>query len=132
MGEVTAPVQLIGGWNDIFLPWMLDDFRALRAAGREPQLIIGPWTHVSPGLMIAGLRDGLGWLRMHLLGDGRLVRPAAVRVFVTGERQGGGWRELPDWPPPGTRERRAVARAGGAPAGRCSGGGAGERRPLPL
>ncbi len=113
VGEVSAPVQLIGGWNDIFLPWMLDDFRALRAAGRNPQLIIGPWTHISPGLMIAGLRDGLAWLRWHLLGDRRLISPATVRVFVTGEREGGGWRELPDWPPPGTGERRLwLAQAG--------------------
>ena len=29
-----APVQLTGGWHDIFLPWMIEDFRALRAAGR--------------------------------------------------------------------------------------------------
>jgi putative CocE/NonD family hydrolase len=106
VGEVTAPVQLIGGWQDIFLPWMLEDFQALQAAGRKPRLTIGPWTHIAPGLMAVGLRDGLGWLRAHLLGDDRLLRPAGVRVFVTGERAGGGWRELSGWPPPGTGERR--------------------------
>src|SRR4029079_1089419 len=31
--QVSAPVQLIGGWYDIFLPWMLEDFAALQAAG---------------------------------------------------------------------------------------------------
>ena len=35
VGRVTAPVQLIGGWHDIFLPWMLEDFAALQAAGRN-------------------------------------------------------------------------------------------------
>ena len=30
VAKVTAPVQLVGGWYDIFLPWMLEDFRALR------------------------------------------------------------------------------------------------------
>ncbi len=65
--RVAAPVQLIGGWQDIFLPWMLEDFAALQAAGRAPQLIIGPWTHTAPGLPAAGLREGLGWLRAHLL-----------------------------------------------------------------
>jgi uncharacterized protein len=105
VGRVTAPVQLIGGWYDIFLPWMLEDFAALRAAGRRPQLVIGPWTHIAPGLMSASLREGLAWLRAHLLGDDRLVAPAPVRVYVTGERAGGGWRELADWPPPGTGER---------------------------
>jgi putative CocE/NonD family hydrolase len=103
--RVTAPVQLIGGWQDIFLPWMLDDFAALKAAGRDPQLVIGPWTHTSPGLTAAGLRDGLGWLRAGLLGDHRLVRPGSVHVYVTGERRGGGWRELVSWPPPDVEEQ---------------------------
>lgn len=106
VSSVSAPVQLVGGWNDIFLPWMLEDFAALEAAGREPQLVIGPWTHTSPGLLAAGLRDGLGWLRAHLLGDERLLRPASVRVHVGGERSGGGWRDLRSWPPPGTGELR--------------------------
>jgi uncharacterized protein len=103
---VTAPVQLIGGWQDIFLPWMLEDFSALKAAGRDPQLIIGPWAHTSPGLTAAALREGLGWLRAGLLDDDRLMRAASVRVYVTGERAGRGWRELPSWPPPDTGERR--------------------------
>ena len=77
VAQVTAPVQLVGGWYDIFLPWMLEDFAALRAAGRETQLIIGPWAHTSPGLVAAGMREALGWLREHLLGDDRLVRPDA-------------------------------------------------------
>jgi putative CocE/NonD family hydrolase len=54
----------------------------------------------------AGLHEGIGWLRAHLLGDERLPRAARVRVFVTGERAGGGWRELASWPPPGSGERR--------------------------
>jgi putative CocE/NonD family hydrolase len=111
--KVTTPVQLIGGWYDIFLPWMLEDFRALKAAGREVQLIIGPWTHTAPGGMAAGLREGVGWLRAHLLGDRSLVRPAPVRLLITGERAGGGWRELEAWPPPGTGERRLWLAAGG-------------------
>ena len=104
--KVAAPVQLIGGWYDIFLPWMLEDFCALQAAGREVQLIIGPWTHTAPGGMAAGVREGLGWLRAHLLGDDRLARRAPVRLRVTGEPPGGGWRELATWPPPGTGEHR--------------------------
>ncbi len=104
--KVSAPVQLIGGWYDIFLPWMLEDFEALRAAGREPRLIIGPWTHTAPGMVAASLRDGLGWLRAHLLGDERMIGPAPVRIVVTGERGGGGWRDLPTWPPPGIGELR--------------------------
>jgi uncharacterized protein len=104
--KVTAPVQFIGGWYDILLPWMLDDFEALQAAGRAPQLLIGPWTHTDPGLMGAAERDGIAWMRSHLFGDDRLVRRSPVRVLVTGERSGGGWRDLPSWPPPGVGERR--------------------------
>jgi putative CocE/NonD family hydrolase len=106
VASVTAPVQLVGGWQDIFLPWMLEDFAALHDAGRAPQLVIGPWTHTSPAMLAAGLHEGLGWLRAHLLGDERLLGPPGVRVFVTGERSGGGWRQLDGWPPAGTRERR--------------------------
>ncbi len=113
VAKVTAPVQFIGGWYDIFLPWMLEDFSALQAEGRAPQLIIGPWAHTSPGLTAATLRDGLAWLRAHLLGDDRLVRPASVRLMVTGERSGGGWRDLPSWPPPDLGERRLWPAADG-------------------
>ncbi len=106
VAKVTAPVQLIGGWQDIFLPWMLEDFAALKAAERDPQLIIGPWTHTAPGLTAAALREGFAWLRAGLLDDDRLVRPGRVHVYVTGERTGGGWRQLPGWPPPEIGERR--------------------------
>ncbi|HYF25511.1 MAG TPA: CocE/NonD family hydrolase [Baekduia sp.] len=114
VAQVAARVQLVGGWQDIFLPWMLEDFAALQEAGRAPQMIIGPWTHTSPGLLAAGHRAAIGWLRAHLLGDERLLRPAAVRVLVTGERSGGGWRELPTWPPAGTGERDLWLAADGA------------------
>ena len=113
VAQVTAPVQLVGGWYDIFLPSMLEDHAALQAAGRHTQLIVGPWAHTSPGLIAAGMREALGWLRAHLLGDDRLVRPQAVRVRVTGECIGDGWRELASWPPPGTGERRLWVAAAG-------------------
>ncbi len=113
VAEVTAAVQLVGGWNDIVLPWMLEDFSALQAAGRNPQLVIGPWSHIAPGALAAGIREGLAWLRAHLLDDDRLLHRAPVQVFVTGERAGGGWRDLPSWPPPGTGERRLWLGAAG-------------------
>jgi len=106
VAKVAAPVQLIGGWYDIFLPWMLEDFGVLHAAGHDAQLLIGPWTHIAPALLSTGMREGLAWLRAWLLDDERLLNRAAVRVFVTGERAGGGWRTLPSWPPPHAGERR--------------------------
>ncbi|HEY8581677.1 MAG TPA: CocE/NonD family hydrolase [Capillimicrobium sp.] len=111
VGDVRAPVQLVGGWHDIFLPWMLEDFRALRAAGRDAQLIVGPWTHTAPGMTGVSLREGIGWLRAHLLGDRRMVRDTPVRVYVTGARRR--WVDLPDWPPPGARELALHLQPGG-------------------
>ena len=114
VARVTTRVQLVGGWYDILAPWMLEDFAALQAAGRAPQLIIGAWAHTSPALVGAGMREALGWLRAHLLDDDRLVRPGAVRVQITGERTGDdGWRTLERWPPPGTGERRLWLADGG-------------------
>jgi putative CocE/NonD family hydrolase len=103
--EITAPVSFVGGWYDIFLPWMLADHAVLAAAGAVTRLTIGPWAHTSPGLAAAGHRDGIAWLRAHLLDDRRLLSDSPVRIRVTGERSGDGWRDLPAWPPPGTGER---------------------------
>ena len=113
VAQVTAPVQFVGGWHDIFLPWMLEDLAALDGAGRETQLIVGPWAHTSPGLVAAGMREALGWLRKHLLDDDRLARRDRVRIFVTGERIGDGWRTLASWPPPGVGEQRLWLAEGG-------------------
>ncbi|UGS36602.1 CocE/NonD family hydrolase [Capillimicrobium parvum] len=110
VGRVTAPVQLIGGWYDIFLPWMIEDHVALRRAGHETQLIIGPWAHTSPGVLATSTRQGLAWLRAHLLDDRRLLRDAPVQLFVGGE---GAWRSLETWPPPEARTLRLHLQPGG-------------------
>ena len=57
VGEVGAAVLMVGGWHDIFLPWQLADYAALRAAGANPRLVIGPWTHGSLGLYRASVRE---------------------------------------------------------------------------
>ena len=66
VAKVRAPVVMVTGWHDIFLPAQLDDHAVLRAAGTPPRLVIGPWTHGSPGLFVAALREGLAWLDEHL------------------------------------------------------------------
>ncbi len=113
--RVTAPVQLIGGWYDIFLPWLIEDHLALRRAGRDTQLIVGPWAHTSSGLLSSSTRQGLGWLRAQLLGDRRLLHDAPVRVWVGGQDR---WRDLERWPPAGAEPWRLHlhSRGGLAPA----------------
>ncbi|HEV7899223.1 MAG TPA: CocE/NonD family hydrolase [Planosporangium sp.] len=100
--DVTAPVLMVGGWHDIFLPWQLDDYATLRAAGARPLLTIGPWTHGSFGLVRHSVTESIAWFHAHT-GDGR-VRPrqAPVRVHVGGVDQ---WWDLDDWPPADARTR---------------------------
>lgn len=121
VGEVTAAVQLVGGFSDIFLPWLLEDYRALEEAGREPQLMIGPWAHTSPELARVSAREAIAWLRAHLLGDRRLLDPAPVRVWVAGV---GEWRSFDSWPPPSepwTLHARAGGRLSEEPPDACEG-----------
>jgi putative CocE/NonD family hydrolase len=102
ISEITTPINLVGGWYDIFLPWQVNDYRTLRAAGKHPFLTIGPWAHTSSGLMSTGTSEALAWFQAHLLDDRSRLRQLPVRVFVTGANK---WRDLPDWPPPDVRPR---------------------------
>jgi putative CocE/NonD family hydrolase len=102
LGKVSAPVSMVSGWHDIFLPLQLRDYAALRAAGREPYLLIGPWRHADQQSVQAWLQDTLAWMRAYLAGDRAALRPQPVRVFVTGADE---WRDLPAWPPEGRPHR---------------------------
>ncbi|MDN5861234.1 MAG: CocE/NonD family hydrolase, partial [Pseudonocardia sp.] len=108
LDRVQVPVLLISGWMDLFLDQTLEQYTRLRDRDVEVALTVGPWTHV--GAVGKGLRtvvpEQLAWLDEHLCHPPRpssvkpAGRPARVRVFVTGA--GGGWRGLPNWPPPHT------------------------------
>ncbi|MEO3812630.1 CocE/NonD family hydrolase [Sphaerisporangium sp. B11E5] len=103
VGEVDAAVTMTGGWYDVFLPWQLRDYAAMRRAGRRPHLTIGPWHHADVRHGRLATLDALAWFRAHLLGDPSGLRESPVRVYVTGADE---WRDYDDWPVPGTRERR--------------------------
>lgn len=107
IGAITAPAHLIGGWYDYFLRPLLHDYQTLAAAGRAPRLTIGPWSHSSPGMLFAGLREGLRWFDLHLRGEGT-PRRHPVWLFLTGA---GAWRGFAAFPPPAT-ERRLFLHAG--------------------
>jgi uncharacterized protein len=107
---VSAQVSFVAGWQDIFLPGELRDYLALRAAGHEPYLLIGPWQHTDSDGMAAGIRESVAWLRAQLLDDKSQLRAAPVRIFVGGIEQ---WRDLPSWPPHSTAQRWHLQAGGG-------------------
>ncbi len=109
LGELTTPASMLTGWGDLFLPWMLRDYAVLVAAGNPPELTIGPWSHSSVGHGRAIPRTTITFLRERLLGDPP-SRTLPVRVFVTGE--GGGWRDLPAWPPATCERQWQLSSAG--------------------
>jgi putative CocE/NonD family hydrolase len=98
VADVRAPVAMVGGWYDIFLPVQLADYRALASAGNPPWLVIGPWTHTAPAGMGEQLRDSLAWLTAQLKGDRSQLRADPVRAFLMGAEE---WLGFASWPPPG-------------------------------
>lgn len=102
MSEVTAHVNLVGGWYDLYIERMLRDFQSLRAAGKAPRLILGPWMHTDSGALFTGLRESLAWFDRRLRNTTSNAEVSAnaealpVRLFELGSKQ---WFELPDWPP---------------------------------
>jgi putative CocE/NonD family hydrolase len=90
---------MVTGWYDLFLPLQLADYAALVAAGNQPQLTIGPWTHTDRANAATSLRESLAWLGAHLGTETTApLRPHPVRVHVMG---GDEWRDFDAWPPPG-------------------------------
>jgi putative CocE/NonD family hydrolase len=99
LSEHRVPTSFVGGWYDYCLPYQVEEFRALAEAGVDTQLVVGPWPHASPPGLIAGFREGLAWLDVHLRGQEARRASAPVRIEVMGK---GGRRELPAWPPQAT------------------------------
>ena len=94
---LTVPASLTTGWWDLTLDQTLQQYARMRAAGHDPDLLIGPWTHTS------ALSDGWPEVFAQALRRLRGEEPAArVRVHIGGADE---WRELPEWPPPATPQR---------------------------
>jgi len=109
--DLHAPVLLMAGWSDPFLPSQLRDFETIRAqadprVAQESRLIIGPWSHAESirfpdgttgdDYRPASLAPSIPWFDHLLLGrplDGSLSAP--VRLFVMGENV---WRDEQGWP----------------------------------
>src|SRR3989454_257680 len=114
--QLQAPVLLMAGWDDPFLPTQLKDFlqirrEALPEVATASRLIIGPWAHAYtvtfPGALsprnyrLESLAPSVPWFDWHLRGLGAAtqgIRP--VRIYVMGENV---WREEEEWPLARTR-----------------------------
>ncbi|MDQ1033250.1 putative CocE/NonD family hydrolase [Streptomyces umbrinus] len=112
--EVDLPTFQLGGWYDIFTQGTLDNFTAMRRAGRSATLIMGPWSHTNWQHVVGDVNFGfaahsefMGMRgRVHdlqfdwfarTLGEGAALEPdtGTVLLFVMGTNQ---WREETEWP----------------------------------
>lgn len=107
---LQAPILLLAGWYDPFLPGQLDDFKVITdrttsSVGSKSRLIVGPWGHATsirmPGIETeipyreSTLESSLPWFDFHLkVTTDRLTMPR-VRLFVMGENR---WRDEQEWP----------------------------------
>jgi hypothetical protein len=99
-----VPVTMIAGWYDLFLPLMLADYQALRAGGQQARLRVGAWRHSSPLMLRHSLHDALDWFGRYLRHQEPPASPSPppIEIEVMG---GGGWRQVPDWPPAASIQR---------------------------
>lgn len=98
LADWTIPTLLVDGWYDYPCPRVIDDYVAIRDAGAPVWLRIGTGGHIGGGGE-GGMTDApLAWFDTHLRGEPGLLPEAPVTIDVQGA--GGGWRDLPDWPPP--------------------------------
>ena len=108
--RLKAPVLLMGGWYDPFLPGLLADYSRIRETAdpkvaAETRLVIGPWAHAETvhypdgatprNFRLECLAPSIPWFDRHLRGiPGPPTAP--VRIYVQGIHQ---WRDEQEWPP---------------------------------
>jgi len=140
--KVVVPAFHVGGWYDLFLNGTLRNYVGLKtrggsdAARRGQRLMVGPWSHHQPPLMMSQTGEidfgvqarpkpdlddvALRWFDHILKGiDNGIDREKPVKIFVMGKNT---WREEDDWPLPDTRYERFYLHSGGR-ANRLSGDG---------
>lgn len=121
VAAVDAPVHLLGGRYDLFLPGLLRDYAALKDAGRQPWLTIGPWTHEDSGWMQIAIPEALAFFDAHvgsategvpskLRNNANKLRECPVRIHVGSADE---WRDYADFPPSGAGPERWHLHSGG-------------------
>ena len=109
--SLKAPILLMAGWYDPFLPSQLDDFMQIRrsaipSVSEHSRLIIGPWTHAGEVVFPNGVRAenfrlqslavSLPWFDETLQASQPLSKDQSpVKIFVMGKNE---WRSEREWP----------------------------------
>jgi putative CocE/NonD family hydrolase len=123
---LQAPVLLMAGWFDPFLPGQLADFMRIRRHARADvavttRLIVGPWAHAEtvslPGsppnrsYRLESLAPSIPWFDRQLRSFGAGVQPETpVRLYVMGANI---WRDEQEWPLARARETAWYLRSDG-------------------
>ena len=102
------PVSMVTGWWDLFLPEQLRDYAAIRAAGVEARLTVGPWLHGEPAEIRAITQQDVAWLSRHLTGAPAQSGPP-VRLYL---QHADRWLEFDHWPPPASATTYHLRTAG--------------------
>jgi len=109
--SLKAPVLLMAGWYDPFLPTQLNDYIRIRQSNElsvagHSRLIIGPWTHASEVTFPDGtkaenfrrqsLAVSLPWFDENSgLASSFSPTSAPIKLFVMGRKE---WRSEQEWP----------------------------------
>ena len=127
--KYTMPVLLTAGWYDNYAAEAVTNYLGLVEHAPTPELraahrlLIGPWTHGVNSSSTLGeidfgeeaLRENdatTRWLEATLLGDGPAAfQRAPIRLFVMGLNR---WRDVEQWPLPGTRFTPFYLHSGGS------------------
>jgi putative CocE/NonD family hydrolase len=141
IGEIDVPVLHISGWYDDEEIGTPANFAAMRAAGRTGQrLLMGPWGHrvntsrtlgevdFGPDAVIDMDAVMTGFLDEMVRGRAPAEPPPPARIFLMAANQ---WRDLADWPPPGSAELALHLDSDGRANSRYGDGRLGDRPPPP-
>jgi len=114
LDRISVPVLVVGGWHDLFIEQTLEQYQTLAHRGVPVRMLVGPWAHLDitsqGGVAVS---ESLAWLDRYagLAPKSRTGRHPdgepdhSVRIWVGGQGAGE-WREIGDWPPPGTAPQR--------------------------
>ncbi len=123
MNQVTVPTLNVGGWwdqEDFYGPLHIYQLLERHDKNNLNYLLVGPWNHGGwgglDGSELGKIKFGsptakyfreeiqAQWFAYHLKDKGEFKFPEA-RMFETGSNQ---WREIPQWPPLASVERRNI------------------------